>query len=94
MNLLLSTYDISNHIKYKVSPKIARQIYYAFIYSCIQYGIKVYSRCSETHINRLQVIQNKLLKLILQLNRLTATNIFHKEINVLTVTHIGESSVL
>ena len=83
-----------NHIKYKVTPKVARQIYYAFIYSRIQYGIEVYSSCSETHTNRLQIIQNKLLKLILKLDRLTATNLLHKEINVLKVTHIGKSSVL
>ena len=91
---LLKYFGIFNHIRYKVTPKIARQIYYAFIYSRIQYGIEVYSSCSEMHINRLHVIQNKILKLILKLDRLTATNILHKEINVLKVTHIGESSVL
>ena len=91
---LLKYFGIFNHIKYRVTTKIARQIYYAFIYSRIQYGIEVYSSCSETHINRLQVIQNKLLKLILKLDRLTATNILHKETNILKVTHIGESSVL
>ena len=91
---LLKYFGIFNHIKYKVTPKIARQIYYAFIYSRIQYGIEVYRSCSEAHINRLQVIQNKLLKLILKLDRLMATNILHKEINVLKVTHIGESGVL
>ena len=90
---LLKYFGIFNHIKYKVTPKVARQIYYAFIYSRIQYGIEVYSSCSETHTNRLQIIQNKLLKLILKLDRLTATNLLHKEINVLKVTHIGESSV-
>ena len=90
----LLKYLIFNHIKYKVTPKVARQIYYAFIYSRIQYGIEVFSNCSETHTNRLQVIQNKLLKLILKLDRLTATNLLHKEINVFKVTHIGESSVL
>ena len=77
-----------------MTPKVARQIYHAFIYSRIQYGIEVYSSCSETHTNRLQVTQNKLLKLILKLDRLTVTNLLHKEINVLKVTHIGESSVL
>ena len=77
-----------------MTPKVACQIYYAFIYSRIQYGIEVYSSCSETHTNRLQVIQNKLLKLILKLHRLTATNMLHNDINVLRVTHIGESSVL
>ena len=91
---LLKYFCIFNHTKYKVTPKIARQIYNAFIYSRIKYGIEVYSSCSETHINRLQVMQNKLLKLILKIDRLTATNILHKEINVLKVTHIGESSVL
>ena len=80
---LLKYFGISNHIT------IARQIYYAFNYSRIQYGIEVYSSYSETHINRLRVIQNKLLKLILKLATLVATNILHKEINVLKVTHIG-----
>ena len=94
MSSILKYFGIFNHIKYKVTPKIACQIYYAFIYSRIQYGIEVYRSCSETHINRLQVIQNKLLKLILKLDRLTSTNIHHKEINVLEVTHIGESGVL
>ena len=73
---------------------MARQIYYDFIYSRVQYGIEVYSSCSETHINRLQVIQNKLSKLIHNLDRLTATIILYKEINILKVTHIDESSVL
>ena len=33
---LLKDFGIFNHIKYKVTPKVARQIYYAFIYSRIQ----------------------------------------------------------
>ena len=57
---LLEYFGIFNHIKYKVTPKVARKIYHAFIYSRIQYGIEVYSSCSETHINRLHVMQNKL----------------------------------
>ena len=50
---LLKYFGIFYHIKYKVTPKVARQIYYAFIYSRIQYGIEVYSSCSETHTNHL-----------------------------------------
>ena len=55
---LLKYVGIFNHIKYKVAPKVARQIAYAFIYSRIQYWIEVYSSCSETHTNRLQITQN------------------------------------
>ena len=91
---LLKYLSIFSHIKYKVTPKVTRQIYHAFIYSRIQYGIDVYSSCSETQTNRPQVIQNKVLKLILRLERLTATKLLYNEINALKVTHIGESNVL
>ena len=53
---LLKYFGTFNHIKYKVATKVARQIYYAFIYSRIRYWIEVYSSCSETHTNRLHVI--------------------------------------
>ena len=76
-----------------MTRKVVRQIYYAFIYSSIDYGIEVYSSCSVTHTNRLQVIQNELLKLILKPDRLTATNTRHRGIGLSKVTHIGKSSL-
>ena len=38
---LLEYFGIFSHVKHKVTPTVARQIYYAFIYSRIQYGIEV-----------------------------------------------------
>ena len=63
---LLKYFGIFNQIKHKVTTKIARKIYYAFIYSRIKFGIEVYGNCSETKINKIQTIQNQLLKLILK----------------------------
>ena len=48
----------------------------------------------ETHTYPLRVMQNKLLKFILRLDRFTSTNMIHKETTVLKRKNIGESSVL
>ena len=50
---------------FNVSNQLARKLYYVFVYSNISYGIEVYGSCSDTSLDRLQVIQNKLLKLLL-----------------------------
>ena len=62
---LIKYFGIFNKIKYRVTNKLARELYHAFIYSRIKYGIEVYGNCSAKNINTIQVTQNKLLKLTL-----------------------------
>ena len=45
-NSLVKYFGIFNHIKNKVTKPIVRQLYYAFIYSKIKYGIEVYGNTS------------------------------------------------
>ena len=59
---LIKYFGIFNHIKNFVSVKIARQLYFAFMYSRIQYGIEIYGNCAKETLSKLQVMQNKLLK--------------------------------
>ena len=49
------------------------------MYSYISYGFEVYGSCSDTSLDKLQVIQNKLLKLLLRLDHYTSTNLLHSE---------------
>ena len=70
------------NIKHLVSKTIARQLYFAFIYSRISYGIEVYGNCSQQNIQKIQTIQNKLLKLLLSKDRMTSTNELHKHMNI------------
>ena len=60
---LMKYFGIFNRIKHYVTNKIARQIYFAFIFSRINYGIKVYGTCSSHILSKIQTMQNKLLKL-------------------------------
>ena len=39
---LVKYFGIFNHIKNKITLKVARQLYYAFIFSRMKYGIEIY----------------------------------------------------
>ena len=60
-NSLLKYFGIFNHIKHKVNKKTARQLYFAFVFSIIKCGIEIYSNCSDRNVNKIQIMQNKLL---------------------------------
>ena len=69
-------------------------MYYSFVYSRINYAIEVYGSCSETSLSRVQVLQNKLLKLLLRLHPLTSTNTLHNRMKILKIRDIFELSYL
>ena len=51
-NSLIKYYGILNHIKYKVNDKTARLLYFAFVFSLLKYGLKIYGNCSERNIDK------------------------------------------
>ena len=91
---LVKYFGIFNQLKDYVSNQLARKLYYAFVYSNISYGIEVYGSCSDTSLERLQVIQNELLKLLLRLDPYTSTNLLHSELNILKVKDLYNTSFL
>ena len=91
---LVKHFGIFNHIKSFITSRIARQLYFAFINSRISYGIEVYGHCADEYLSKLQTLQNKLLKLMLKLDRRTSTNILHRNLALLKVADIHTVSVL
>ena len=81
---MLKYFGIFNYIKHKVNKKTARQLYFAFVFSRIKYGIEIYGNCSERNVNKIQK-NAKQLKLLLQLDSLKPTNILHKNLNILKI---------
>ena len=77
-----------------MSTKLALQLYFAFIFSRIKYGIEIYGNCSQYLLSKIQTIQNKLLKLLLQLNRRTSTNEIHEKLKILKVKDIQLTNTL
>ena len=71
---LVKYFGIFNHIKSFITSRIAWQLYFAFINSRISCGIELYGHWADEHLSKLQTLQNKLLKLMLKLDRRTSTN--------------------
>ena len=91
---LVKYFGIFNQLKDYVSNQLARKLYHAIVYLNISYGIEVYGSCFDTSFDRLQVIQNKILKLLLRLNPYTSTNLLHSELNILKVKDLYNTSLL
>ena len=92
-NSLLKYFGIFNHVKTMISKKIASQLYFAFIRSRIKYGIEVFGDCANEYLQKLQVIQNKFLKLLSNLDRRTS-NELHHQLPLLKVVDIHNVNVL
>ena len=60
---LVKYFGIFNKLEHIVKSGIARQLYFAFIYSRISYGFEIYGSCANGLLSKLQTLQNKLLKL-------------------------------
>ena len=93
-NSLVKYFDIFNHVKTIISKKIARQLYFAFMHSRIKYGIEVFGDFANEYLQKLQVIQNKLLKLLLNFDHRMSTNEIHQQLSLLKVVDIHTVNVL
>ena len=85
---LLKYFGIFNQVKGYITKSLARQLYFSFIYSRIAYGIEVYGNCSKHNLNKLQVLQNKIIKLLLSYEYRTDTNFIHKNLNIMKIHDI------
>ena len=91
---LVKIFGIFNHVKHFVSKRIACQLYFSFIYSCINYGIEVYGSCADEHLSKQQVMQNNLLKLLLKLDYRTSTSLLHYNMTLLKIADIHTVNIL
>ena len=87
-------FGIFYNIRNFINASIARNIYFTTIYSRIQYGIEIYGSASKTLLNKLQIMQNKLMKILLRYNRRHSTNDLHNEMKILKVEDIYHRSLL
>ena len=69
-------------------------MYYAFVYYRINYGVEVYSSCSNKLMDKVQVVQNTLSKLLLRCHPRSSTNELHNDLSISKVYQISEISVI
>lgn len=62
-----------------------RMLYFAFFSSLLEYGIEFYGTSTTSKIAELQVIQNRAIKNLFNLDRLTSTVAIHRDFKILKV---------
>jgi len=65
-----------------------KNLYYALVQSIIAYGLLAYGAAAKTFLNRLEVTQRTILKIMLHKNRLYSTNILFREAKVSTIKQL------
>ena len=66
----------------------------AYIYSRVCYGIQCYGHANKTDVNKVQVICNKLLKILMQKDRNYSTNQLFKENKLLKIEDMHQFVIL
>ena len=77
-----------------VPKKHKLTIYTAYVFSKICYGIEIYGSINKTLSKRLQVVSNKLLKILFSLSPFHSTNQLHQGLDILQVKDAHKANVL
>ena len=87
-NSLKSHFSVFYNIRDYLASKHSRTIYYTMVYSKIRYGISVYGSTKSENINKVQVLQNRLLKILLGKKWRYPTNNLHNDVDALQIRDI------
>ena len=93
-NNLCKYFSVFYNIRNSMTAKTSRTIYYACIYSRIKYGIEVFGSASDSKKKKLQIMQNELMKILTNKDRMYGTVKLHNELDILQIQDIFETSVL
>lgn len=91
---LTKYFSIFYNIRQLININLSRTIYYACIFSRLKYGIEVYGSATKGRLNKLQLMQNKLLKLLCRKDQMYSINQLYIDLNILKVSDIYKSSTL
>ena len=93
-NALKRFFPTFYNIRSYLNLKQARTIYYAMMYSKIKYAASVYGLSSSENINKIQILQNKLLKVLTFKKYRYSTNQLHNDFDILKIDDIIKQEIL
>ena len=70
-----------------------KQLYYAYVYPHVSYGVELYGCACQTYKEGLQTVHNRILKILSSKPQRYSTIPLHNELDLLTIEHIHDFSV-
>ena len=91
---LTKTIQAFKIVKNYINDKHKLSFYYAYIYSRIQYGIELYGSACQKSLKKIQIKQNRALKVLFNKEFRTPTVEMHKDLKLLMVKDIAKVNTL
>ena len=93
-NKLRSLFHVFYNIRRYLSKENIKTLYYTLIYSRIKYGLTVYGLAGITKLNKIQFLQNQLLKVLSSKKIRYSTDRLHNEFEILKVEDMVNQEIL
>ena len=93
-NKLRSLFHVFYSIRRYLAKEHIKTLYYTLIYSRIKYGLAVYGLAGSTKLNRIQFLQNQLLKVLSCKKFRYSTDKLHNEFDLLKVQDMVNQEIL
>ena len=93
-NKLRSLFHVFYSIRRYLAKEHIKTLYYTLIYSRIKYGLAVYGLAGSTKLNRIQFLQNQLLKVLSCKKFRFSTDKLHNEFDLLKVQDMVNQEIL
>ena len=81
-------------INHKLNFDILRMIYFAFVHPHLSYGIEIYGNTYQAHLNRLIILNNKLLRILQNCAHNTPVAKLYKNFNTLSLPDLHSYQIL
>ena len=80
---------IISEVRHFAPLSVLRNVYFSIVYSHLQYGISVLGNCAAKYINKIQVQQNYIVKIITKSSFIgTKLNSLYQNLNLLNLSNI------
>ena len=93
-NGLKGMFSVFYNIRAYLTIDHIKTIYYALIYSRVKYGLSVYGTANRGLIDKIQVLQNQLLKVLTGKPYRYCTNKLHNELKLLKIEDLYKQTIL
>lgn len=87
-------FSVFYNIRKFLDKKLIRTIYFSCILSKIRYGIEIYGNGGNSALQKLQILQNKLLRVLMSKDKFHSSNELHKDLKILKIYDMHKFALL
>jgi len=91
---LLKFTGIFYKLRSRAQPQVLKMLYFTFVYPQLLFGVEVYANTCKSHLEKLIVLNNKLLRIAQSCSEQTRTVDLYKRYSTLPLPLLHEYNVL